>query len=96
MDTKTKLQMAEGPLTPAGEGGFPSRPPCHQGLRKVEMKTSLLEVDFSYVIVFVLFLIKRLVLLPFHAAFGVLPAIHSGEGECEWMREGFPFHLFSI
>lgn len=77
MDTRIKLQMVEGPLTPAGEGGFPSRPSYHQGLIRVEMMTSLLEVFFSYVTVFVLFLVKRHVLLPFHAAFGVLPVIHS-------------------
>lgn len=92
MDIRIKLQMAEGPLSPAGEGGFPSRPFYHQGLIRVEMKTSLLEVFFSCVTVFVLFLIKRHVLLLFHAAFGVLPVIHSVKGEylC-WCERVFPF-----
>ena len=48
MDTRIKLQMAEGPLSLAGEGGFPSRPFYHQGLIRIEMKTSILDVFFFF------------------------------------------------
>lgn len=95
MDIGIKLQEAEGPLTPAGEG-FPSRPPYHQGLIRVEMKTSLLEVCFSCVTVFVLFLIERDVLLPFHAAFGVLLGYTQVLVKSCVDARGFSLFLFSI
>ena len=91
-----EMHVTEGPHTPAGVRGFPSKPSHHQGFIRVEMKTSLLEVSFSGVFVFLM--LFQYVLLPFLAAFGVLPVIYLVKGECFYYGyEGISlFFFFSL